>query len=60
MWIISKTRGLFNVNVLTRIAEESDVTYAWSGDKSFLISTTCILDKITEAIKRGYPFLEVE
>lgn len=60
MWIISKSRGLFNVPNLTIITEENGSTYAWTGSARFLISESAVLSTITEAIKRGYPFLEVE
>ena len=56
MWIISKTMGLFNVRNFTRIFEDHGVTY---GD-DYVISMEPILNTITEALKRGYPFLEVE
>lgn len=56
MWIISKTNGLFNVRNFTRIYEKLGITY---GD-NYVISVNPVLNKITEAIKRGYPFLEVE
>lgn len=60
MWIISKRYGVFNVRALSHIFEDGEYTCASNGGGKFTISATPILDKITEAIKRGYPVLEVE
>lgn len=60
MWIISKSTGLFNVRNFSHFYEDSGVTYGYSESCNFVVSMAPILDRITEAIKRGYPFLEVE
>jgi hypothetical protein len=61
MWIISKSCGLFNVRAISRIYEDGEYTCASNiGGSSAVISHSRVLDKITEAVKRGYPFLEVE
>lgn len=60
MWIISKNYGIFYTKAIPCIKEFPDGTYALIGDTRLLITSQKINDKITEAIKRGYPFLEVE
>lgn len=60
MWIISKRYGLFNVRAISHIYEDGEFTCATNGGCKFTISATPVLAKITEAIKRGYPVLEVE
>lgn len=60
MWIISKQYGLFNVRALSHIYEDGEFTCATNGGGKLTISATPVLSKITEAIKCGTPFLEVE
>lgn len=61
MWIISKSCGLFNVRAISAIYEDNGYTVATNiCGTSKVISANPVLDKITEAIKRGIPFLEVE
>ena len=61
MWIKSKY-GFFNVTRVDKFCESGQQTFAFMGSKTapVLLSDNKVLDTIVEAIKRGYPFLEVE
>ena len=61
MWIKSKY-GLFNVECIEKFFEPHQQTFAFLTGKStpIKISDSPVLDKITDAIRRGESFMEVE